>query len=394
MDFETIKTIENNNFVDVFSRLDNCFVSGEGVTLTDITGEKYIDFLSGIAVNCLGYSDQGFKEAVKNQVDKLIHTSNYFYIEPQSKLIDILCRATGYDRVFISNSGAEAVEAGMKLARKYFYDKGTNKPKIITIMNSFHGRTLATLSATGQAKFHKPFQPLAGPFTYVPTGDIEALKQAIDDETCAVMLEPVIGEGGVIPLEKSYYQAVRALCDESGILMIADEIQTGVGRTGTFLASQGYDVQPDIVILAKSLGNGLPIGAMLATENVAKGFKKGDHGSTFGGNHLVCAGAYYVVRKMLNTDMMAKNKEKGDYFLNELAKLTDYMQVKEVRGSGLMLGIELFSEYPAKEYQMKLLEKGFITATAGNNTLRFLPPYTIEKKDIDALITALKTILS
>ncbi len=393
MNFNTIKKIENEHFVDVFSRLDICLVSGEGVTLTDTEGKSYIDFLSGIAVNCLGYSDDGFKTALKTQIDKLMHTSNYFYIESQSELVEALCEASGYDRVFISNSGAEAVEAAMKLARKYFYNKGANKPKIITVEGSFHGRTLATLAATGQEKFHKPFMPPAAVFTHVPVSDIEALKAAIDDETCAVMIEPVIGEGGVIPMSADYYQAVRDLCDQNSILMIADEIQTGAGRCGTFLASQGYGVKPDIVVLAKSLGNGLPIGAMLATEDAASGFTKGDHGSTFGGNHLACTGAAYVVKKLISTDVMAQNKAKGEYFLNKLNALNKYPQVKDVRGCGLMLGVELYNDYPAKDYQLKLLDKGFITATAGCNTLRFLPPYIIKTAHIDAVTDALEAIL-
>lgn len=394
MDFETIKTIENENYVDVFSRMDHCFISGEGVLLTDITGKTYTDFLSGIAVNCLGYSDAGFKKTLKNQIDRLIHTSNYFYIEPQAKLIESLNRATGYDRVFVTNSGAEAVEAAMKLARKYFFEKGENRYKIITLKNSFHGRTLATLAATGQEKFHLPYMPPTAVFSYVPHNDIEALIQAADKETCAVMLEPVMGEGGVIPLEKDYYQSVRKFCNETGLLLIADEIQTGVGRCGTFLASEGYGVKPDIVVLAKALGNGLPIGAMLATEATAAAFKKGDHGSTFGGNQLVCAGAHYVVEKMLTTDIMAGNKKKGEYFLKKLTALNAFKSVKEVRGLGLMLGISFYPEYPAKDFQRKLLEKGFLAATAGENTLRFLPPYIIGKKHIDALTGALIGILS
>ena len=393
MDFHAIKAIENKHFMDVFSRFDLCFISGEGASLTDTEGKTYIDFLSGIAVNCLGYSDEGFKNILKSQIDKLMHTSNYFYIQSQSELLEALYEATGYDRVFISNSGAEAVEAAMKLARKYFYNKGQHKPKIITLSGSFHGRTLATLAATGQDKFHQPFLPPAAVFTHVPVNAIEALKSAIDNETCAVMLEPVIGEGGVIPLDKAYYQAVREICDEHGILIIADEIQTGIGRCGTFLASQRYDVKPDIVVLAKSLGSGLPIGAMLATEDAASGFNKGDHGSTFGGNHLACAGAAYVVKKIMDTDIMAQNKTKGEYFLNKLNVLKNYLPVKDVRGCGLMLGVEFYEDNPAKNYQLMLLKKGFITATAGCNTLRFLPPYVIETSQIDAVMDALEAIL-
>jgi acetylornithine/N-succinyldiaminopimelate aminotransferase len=394
MNFKSIKEIENKHFFNVFSRIDACMVKGKGVNLKSSDGKKYTDFLSGIAVCCLGYSDKGFKKAIIKQTKKLLHTSNYFYIESQSKLLKNLNIATGYDRAFITNSGAEAVEAAIKLARKYFYNRGEDKTEIISFKGSFHGRTLATLAATGQEKFHEPYKPLIRSFKYVDYKDIDALQKAISDKTCGVLIEPVLGEGGVIPAGAEYYKKVKQLCKKHGILMIADEIQTGVGRAGSMLASSLYGVKPDIVTLAKSLGNGLPIGAVLATNKVAKAFSLGDHGSTFGGNHLACAGAAYVIEKMISTDIIKENADKGEYFLLKLKTLLSYDKIKEVRGIGLMLGVEFKKDFDAKYFQKKLFENGFIAAIAGNNTLRFLPPYIITKKHIDELISELDKIIS
>ena len=394
MKYEKIKQAENEHFVGVFGRLDACFTKGKGMTLIEKRGKHYTDFLSGIAVNALGYSDKGFKKTLKKQTDKLLHTSNYFYIESQSELLEALHSATGYDRAFIANSGAEAVEAAIKLAKKYFFEKGEKRTEIITMEGSFHGRTLATLAATGQGKFHTPYKPLIEGFKYVPYQKIGALKEAINDRTCAVLIEPVQGEGGVIPAGEVFYQSVRQICDRAGILMIADEIQTGVGRCGQFLASQVYGVKPDIVCLAKSLGNGLPIGAMLATEHVAAAFKPGDHGSTFGGNHLVCAGAAYVVKKVNDEKYLANIRSMADYFMQVLKPLERFPQVEEVRGMGLMLALSFYDGFEAKQYQKALLSAGFIAATAGQNTLRFLPPYIVKKHQIDELIKALEIILT
>ncbi len=394
MKYQTIKQAESEHFVNVFGRLDACFTKGFGATLVEKRGRHYTDFLSGIAVNALGYSDKGFKRTLKKQTDRLLHTSNYFYIESQSELLEALHSATGYDRMFISNSGAEAVEAAIKLARKYFFEKGENKTEIITMDGSFHGRTLATLAATGQSKFHEAYKPLLPGFKYVPYQKIGALKEAINDKTCAVLIEPVLGEGGVVPAGEVFYQAVRQICDQAGILMIADEIQTGVGRCGQFLASQVFGVKPDIVCLAKSLGNGLPIGAMLATESVAGAFKPGDHGSTFGGNHLVCAGAAYVVKKVSDPKYLAGIRSTAEYFMVKLKPMERFPQVEEVRGMGLMLAVSFYDGFEAKQYQKALLNAGFVAATAGQNTLRFLPPYVIKKRQIDELIGTLETILT
>ncbi len=390
-----IANLDEKYFMQVFGkRLPVCFTKGEDVYLFDTDGKKYTDFLSGIAVSCLGYSDEGYKAALKTCIDNLMHTSNYFYIEQQAKLAQILCKATGMDNVFFQNSGAEAVEGALKLARKYHYNNGDERREIITIKGSFHGRTLATLAATGQGKFHKAFKPLIDTFTYVSPNDIEELTSAISKRTAAVMIEPILGEGGLLPISSEYYKAVRSLCDKYDTLMIADEIQTGCGRTGQFLASPALGAMPDVVILAKALGNGFPIGAFLARGKAATALKAGDHGSTFGGNHLACTAAYYVVNKLTTTDMMSQVTDTGAYFKQQLTDLCqEFSCIQEVRGKGLMLGIDLDKSILAKDVLKKLLDMGFITATAGANMLRFLPPYTIKTQHIDKLIAALKQAL-
>ncbi|MBT3318286.1 MAG: aspartate aminotransferase family protein [Clostridia bacterium] len=390
-----ITKLDEKYFMQVFGkRLPVCFTIGEDVYLFDTDGKKYTDFLSGIAVNCLGYSDNGFKTALKNTIDNLMHTSNYFYIEQQAKLAEALCNATGMDNVFFQNSGAEAVEGALKLARKYHYNNGDQRQEIITIKGSFHGRTLATLAATGQDKFHEAFKPLIDTFTYVAPNDINELANTITNATAAVMIEPIIGEGGLISISNEYFQAVRALCDKHGALMIADEIQTGCGRTGEFLASPSLGAMPDVVVLAKSLGNGFPIGAFLARGKASTALLQGDHGSTFGGNHLACTAAYYVVNKLITTDMMSQVAQTGAYFKQQLNDLKQVFScIQQVRGKGLMLGIDLDETVEAKSVLKKLLGMGFVTATAGENVLRFLPPYTIQTQHIDKLIAALKQVL-
>jgi acetylornithine/N-succinyldiaminopimelate aminotransferase len=395
MNLEEIVQAEQQFYSPVFKRRRVCFTCGEDVYLYDTEGKQYTDFLSGIAVCCLGYSDEGYKRALTETIESLIHTSNIFYIEPQAKLAKLLCEVTGFDNVFFTNSGAEAMEGAMKLARKYHYAQGSPRTEFITMKSSFHGRTLATLAATGQPKFHAAFKPLVESFTYVEPNDTAALSAAISDKTAAVIIEPIIGEGGVIPVTPEYYKAVRAACDKHGALMIADEIQTGVGRTGAFLASPALGAKPDAVVLAKSLGGGVPIGAFLARGKAAKAFEPGDHGSTFGGNHLACSAAYYVVKMLASTNLLSRISEIGAYFKDRLMALKNGCSaVTDVRGKGLMIGIELDAETPAASIQQKLLEAGFVTATAGGNVLRFYPPYVIKRSHIDSLIEALASILS
>ena len=390
-----IAKLDEQYFMPVFGRrLPVCFERGEDVYLFDKDGKKYTDFLSGIAVCCLGYSDAGYKQALHDAVDNLMHTSNYFYVEKQAMLAELLCNATGFDNVFFSNSGAEAVEGAIKLARKYHFAKDEKRVEIVTMKSSFHGRTLATLAATGQPKFHEAYDPLMPAFTYIEPNDIAALEQTVTAETAAVMLEPIIGEGGILPITKAYYQAVRRVCDKHGALMIADEIQTGMGRTGDVIASPALGAMPDVLVLAKSLGGGFPIGAFLARGKAAGALTGGDHGSTFGGSHLACAAAYYVTDKLVNTDMLAHVKETGAYFKQHLKSLAAaHSSITEVRGTGLMLGIDLNESVSAKDMQKALLKSGFVTATAGRNVLRFLPPYVIQQKHIDSLIGALDEVL-
>ena len=392
MTIDEVAKLDEQYFSPVFGkRLPVEFVRGEDVTLFDSTGKKYTDFLSGIATNCLGYSDDGFKQALTDVVNSLMHTSNYFYNETQAKLAEKLCTATGYDNVFLANSGAEAVEGALKLARKYHFGQGKPRTEVITMQGSFHGRTLATLAATGQAKFHEAFQPLIDKFTYVPVNDIAALETAVSDNTAAVLVEPILGEGGIIPVTPEYFQAIRRLCDKHGALMIADEIQTGMGRTGALLASPALGATPDIVVLAKSLGNGFPIGAFLARGASAKAFAPSDHGSTFGGNRTACAAAYYVTCKLVDTDILFHVADTGAYFMEQLKALqTSCPAIVDVRGRGLMLGVDLDASVSALDIKKALLEAGFVTATAGQNVLRFVPPYVIQKSHIDALITKLK----
>lgn len=392
---EYITALDEKNFMQVFGkRLPVCFTKAQDVYLYNEDGKKYTDFLSGIAVCCLGYSDEGYKSALKECIDSLMHTSNYFYIEPQAKLAEILCKATKMDSVFFSNSGAEAVEGAIKLARKYHYNKGENRKQIITLKGSFHGRTMATLAATGQEKFHEAFKPLTETFTYVEPNNFDKLESAVSEKTAAVMIEPIIGEGGLLPVTPAYFQAARDLCSKFGALLIVDEIQTGCGRTGEFLASPALGAEPDVVILAKALGNGFPIGALLAKGEAADALKPGDHGSTFGGNHLACTAAYYVVDKLETTDILEHVDYIGEYFKKKLLELKKtYSCIKDVRGRGLMLGIDLEETTSAKDVLKKLLDLGFVTATAGKNVLRFLPPYTIQKKNIDELIDALGNVL-
>ncbi len=395
MTIDEIAKLDEQYFSPVFGkRLPVDFVRGEDVYLFDSTGKRYTDFLSGIATNCLGYSDDGFKQALTDVVYSLMHTSNYFYNETQAKLAEKLSNATGYDNLFLANSGAEAVEGALKLARKYHFAQGKPRNEVITMQGSFHGRTLATLAATGQARFHEAFQPLIDKFTYVPVNDIAALEAAVSSNTAAVLAEPILGEGGIIPVTPEYFQAVRRLCDTHGTLMIADEIQTGMGRTGALLASPALGAAPDVVVLAKSLGNGFPVGAFLARGAAAKAFAPGDHGSTFGGNRTACAAAYYVTCKLVDTDMLSHVTQMGAYLMEQLKALqTACPAILDVRGRGLMLGVDLAPHVSALGIKKALLEAGFVTATAGQNVLRLVPPYVIQKSHIDALVMKLKELL-
>ncbi|MBF0101428.1 MAG: acetylornithine transaminase [Desulfobacterales bacterium] len=387
--------IQQSNIViaPTYNRSEILFVKGEGCTLWDSEGQKYTDFLSGIAVCNLGHSHPEIAQVIYQQAQMLTHVSNLFYTIPQVELASLLVEHSFADRVFFCNSGAEANEAAIKVARKYFSSKGiSQRYKIIAMHGSFHGRTMATLSATGQEKVKKGFYPLLQGFEFVPYNQIEALKQKIDDTTCAVILELIQGEGGVNCSTPEFIQEVRKLCDEQGILLIFDEIQTGMGRTGKLFAYEHYGITPDIMTLAKALGNGLPIGAMLAKEQVMCAFEPGSHASTFGGTPLVTAAALQVLR-IIERDQILKHCNKmGMYFKERLNWLKSrHSIIEEIRGLGLLLGLKLsISGAPIVK---ACLERGFIINCVQENVLRFVPPLIISLSEIDALVACLDDLM-
>ena len=391
MNLSDIKNLDSQYFLQVFGeRAPVCFVRGEGATLYDQDGKAYTDLFAGIAVNSLGYNHPAVTDAIIAQAKAgVLHTSNIYYVQPQAELAALLCQNTFADRVFFSNSGAEANEGAMKLACKYFYAQGSKRYKIISADHSFHGRTLATVAATGHDYYQEPFRALLPKgFTQVPYNDLDALKAAIDNETAAIMLEPMQGEGGVTPGNAEYLKAVRALCDELGILLIFDEVQTGICRTGALYCYQLYDVVPDIMTSAKGLGCGFPIGAVLASEKVASKISKGDHGSTFGGNTFACAVSLSAVRFMIENDYSAVAREKGEYLMNAIKKIGSD-KILEVRGLGMLIGIQLPQDIPAGKLMGKLLARGFVPGTASGNVLRLAPPLVISYEEMDAFVAAL-----
>ncbi|EEP60035.1 aspartate aminotransferase family protein [Sulfurihydrogenibium yellowstonense] len=371
-----------------YARLPYSFVKGEGCYLYDEDGKKYLDMLSGIAVNQLGYNHPKLTESICRQAKEIIHVSNLFYIKPQYEVAKILVENSCGDKVFFCNSGAEANEALIKLIRRYFYDKKENRYEIITFEGSFHGRTLATITATAQPKYQEGFQPLPEGFKYAKFNDIDSVKQLINDKTAAVLIELVQGEGGVNPADKEFIKELYSLCRENGILFTVDEVQTGIGRTGKLFAYQHYDIEPDIISLAKGLGGGVPIGAIIAKDEIAKSFVPGTHASTFGGNYLAAAAAKVVLEEILSDGFLDKVIENGEY-LKERLKTFGY----PVKGLGLMIGMDLPEEISAKEIMKKALENGLIIGTAGKNTLRFVPPLIIRKDDIDLAVNILEKVL-
>ena len=390
MDSEKVIKRDNEYVLHTYNRNPVVLEKGHGLYAEGPEGQKYLDFTSGIGVNSLGYCDLAWAEAVSQQAHKLQHTSNLYYTAPCGKLAKKLCRRTGLDAVFFGNSGAEANEGAIKCARKYSVDTyGESRNKVITLVNSFHGRTLATLTATGQDVFHHDFGPFPGNFDYVPAGDFAALEKAADKDTCAVMMELVQGEGGVVALDADYVARVAAFCREKDILVIVDEVQTGVGRTGKFLACEHFDLHPDIVTLAKGLGGGLPIGAVLMNEKVAEGMGPGTHGSTFGGNPVVCAGANVVVDRM-DQSFLANVSERAVQLRAGLAKLP---MVKNLSGIGLMVGIEFFGGIQAADVLAACREKGLLVLTA-KSRLRLLPPLTLTAHDVEKALGILNEVLT
>ena len=391
MNLSEIKSLDSQHFLQVFGeRMPACFVRGEGCTLYDQDGKAYTDLFAGIAVNALGYHHPVITDAIIAQANAgVLHTSNIFYVQPQAELAALLCEHTFADRVFFANSGAEANEGAMKLACKYFYAQGVNRYKIVSADHSFHGRTLATVAATGHDYYQAPYRPLLPKgITQVPYNDLDALKAAIDDETAAILLEPMQGEGGVTPAKAEYLKAVRALCDEKGILLILDEVQTGVCRTGSLYCHEQYGVVPDIMTSAKGLGCGFPIGAILASEKVASKIAKGDHGSTFGGNTFACAVSLAAMRYMIDNDFSAVAREKGAYLMDAVRKIRSE-HIAEVRGMGLLIGIQLKDDCPAGDVMRRMLARGFVPGTASGNVIRLAPPLIISYEEMDAFVAAL-----
>lgn len=389
MNTQSIIQRDDAHVLHTYARSQVALVGGSGMVATDAEGKQYLDFTSGIGVNALGYCHPAWVAAVTAQAAKLQHTSNLYYTEPCGALAEELCRRTGLDAVFFGNSGAEANEGAIKAARKYSVDTyGPNRNRVLTLVNSFHGRTLATLTATGQDVFHHDFGPFPERFGYVPAGDFAALQAAADADTCAVLLELVQGEGGVVALDKNYVAQVAAFCKERDILLLVDEVQTGVGRTGTFLACEQFDLQPDIVTLAKGLGGGLPIGAVVMNQKVAAHMGPGSHGSTFGGNPVVCAGALAVLQQ-LTDDLLAQDRALAETLRAGLAQLP---HVTAVSGLGLMVGIALEEGISAANVRTACEKEGLLVLTA-KTRLRLLPPLILTQDDVDKALAILRTVL-
>lgn len=387
-----MNTIENFNqhVMPTYGRYDVVLDNGNGRNCVDENGKQYIDFGSGIGTNSLGYCDTDWQDAVCNQVRSLQHTSNYYYTKVQADFASKLCEITGYSKMFFGNSGAEANECAIKLARKYSFDKyGKGRSTIITLKNSFHGRTLCTLSATGQDVFHNYFFPFVEGFVNAEANDIEDLRSKLDDTVCAVMLEFIQGEGGVNLLSKDYVKQVFEICHEKDIIVIADEVQTGVGRTGRFLASQNFGVTPDVTTLAKGIAGGLPMGVCLATEKYADVLSKGMHGSTFGGNPVCCAGGLVVLNKVSDETFLFEVSKKGAYIREKLCLLDE---VQGITGLGLMLGISLKTK-KAGDVVKEALDKGLLLLTA-KDKVRLLPPLNITYEELDKGLAILSDILS
>ena len=368
-------------------------VRGEGCWLWDADGRKYLDFLAGVAVNNLGHCHPKVVAALQKQAGELIHCSNYYHIPQQIELAELLCGHSFADRAFFCNSGAEANEAAIKLARKYSREKfGADRFEIITAFSSFHGRTMATVSATGQEKVQRFFDPLLHGFKHVPYNDAEALRQAVSSVTCAVLLEPIQGEGGIVVPTAEYMRQVRQICDENNLLLIFDEVQVGIGRTGKLFAHEHFDIVPDIMTLAKALAGGAPIGTMLAREEVAESFTPGTHGSTFGGNPLVTAAAIAAVRTVLEDGILENALNMGKYLMDRLEFLkSKFPCIVDVRGIGLMIGAELSN--PGAEIVKKALDRGLLLNVAQERVLRFVPPLTVNRQEIDEMIGILGGIL-
>lgn len=390
MKAEEMKAKDSEYVMHTYGRFDIALDHGKGATLWDVDGKRYIDMNSGIGVNSLGHGNEKLVHAVTEQAEKLMHASNLYYTAPMIEVAEKLVTATGMGKVFFANSGAEANEGAIKLARKYSYDKyGEGRNKIVTLVQSFHGRTVTTLKATGQEKFHQYFFPFTEGFAYAKAGALEDLKVKAEG-ACAVMIEMIQGEGGVLPLPAEFVKGVEAFCKENDILLLVDEVQTGIGRTGSLFCYEQYGIEPDVVTMAKGLGGGLPIGGVMASKKCADVLGAGTHGSTFGGNPVSCAAAKTVLSKVCTKDFLESVKEKGDYLKKEILAIGS-PEIKEVRGMGLMLGIVVDPEKRAG-FVASLMEKGILVLTAGTDAIRLLPPLVISYEEMDEAVAAMKEV--
>jgi predicted acetylornithine/succinylornithine family transaminase len=393
MTTDELIALSDKYIMPTYKRFPIVLVRGAGAKVWDSNGKEYLDFVAGIAVCSLGHSHPKVVEAIKKQVEILTHVSNLYHIEPQILYARMLMENSFANKAFFCNSGAEANEAAIKLARKYAYENmGKGKYELITMKDSFHGRTMATVTATGQTKFQVGFAPLLEGFKHVPFDDISALSHAITDKTCGVMLEPIQGEGGVRIPDDKYLSQVRKICDEKGILMILDEVQVGMARTGTLFAYEHYNVEPDIVTLAKAVGNGFPIGVMMATDRVASAFQPGSHASTFGGNPLAMAAALATLETIMKDGILENVRKVGTYFTKRLHELKDRSSIiKEIRGRGLIIGIEISID--GSPIVNACMERGLLMNCTGGSVLRFVPPLTITEKDVDAAVAILGEVI-
>jgi predicted acetylornithine/succinylornithine family transaminase len=396
MEMKKFLDVSNRYIMNTYNRFPIVLRKGRGMKVWGSDGKEYLDFVSGVAVNILGHCHPKVVVAVQKQVQRLIHVSNYYHIEPQIKLATLLVKHSFADKVFFCNSGAEANEAAIKLARKYSKEQVHQKLfEIITTRNSFHGRTLATLTATGQEKIQKGFEPLVPGFKQVPFNDMHALSKAVTKDTCAFLLEPIQGEGGVILPDETYLKSVRDFCNEHNLLLILDEVQTGMGRTGKLFANEHYGITPDIMTTAKGLGGGLPIGAMLATEKVASAFQPGSHATTFGGNPLVCAAAVATLETLLEDGIILDQCNRmSTYLLKNLHQLKEEFPslITEIRGKGLLIGMELTTD--GDPIVIQCLEKGVLINCTAGNVLRFIPPLIVQQKEINRLTRTLKEVFT
>lgn len=394
MDTQEYMDLGEQYLLHTYNRYKIVLEKGEGVYLYDTEGKKYLDFAAGIAVFALGYGNKEYNETLKAQIDKLIHTSNLYYNIPSAKAAEKICRVSGMDRVFFTNSGTEAIEGAVKLARKYAYNKdGGTDHEIIAMNHSFHGRSMGALSVTGNEKYQTPFKPLIGGIKFADFNNLKSVETLVNEKTCAIILELVQGEGGIYPAEFEFVQGIKKLCNEKDILLICDEIQCGMGRTGAMFAYEHYGIQPDIITVAKALGCGVPVGAFLAKEKAADAMKPGDHGTTYGGNPLVTAAVGKVLDLFEDYDILNNVKDTGSYLEQQLDQLVDsYDFIVQRRGKGLMQGLEF--NKPVEKIVLKALEKGLIIITAGANIIRFVPPLIITKENVDTMISILKEAIN